>query len=252
MGLLQRLRGARSTGRPTHVVPLGLSCRVAYQVRSYFASATAHPFDWWLTPIQGLTSYLANPEPQRVFGDGALAALELDGRISTIVAPEFGFQLYHDFPRHDVGRPPRAVVPDWRLHVAEARERHARRLERLLALNRRGNRLLFVRDRLDVEGGAGNASPTRALAQLAQILIERWPQAEVELLVINAPRLPPDLPAADRLPRLVRQIDFDDPPGPPPEAWRGEAARWADAFARAGHTRPAPPNGVAPAVGPPD
>jgi hypothetical protein len=241
----ERLFGSRSSIRPTHVVPLGLSCRVAYQVRTYFASPTAHPFDWWLSPIDGLTRYLANPDPERVYGDGALAELAEDGRIATIVAPEFGFQLFHEFPRYDVGRPPRAVVPDWLRHVAEARQRHTRRLERLLALDRRGNRLLFVRDRLGVEAEDGADSSDLAIERLVRLLEGRWSQAEVELLVLN-------VPAAARLSRAVRQVDFEDSPGPPPEAWRGDAQRWAEAFARAGHARPSLPDCVAPAVGPPD
>lgn len=245
----QRLLDARSPKRPTHVIPLGLSCRVAYQVRTYFASQTAHPFDWWVTPLDGLTSYLSDPDPDRVFGEGALAEAWSGGHVTTIVAPELGFQLYHEFPRQDVGLPSRVVASGWRLHVAEARARHSRRLERLLALDRPGERLLFVRDRLDADGGRSCRSPTETIARLSHTLASRWRQCDVELLLLNVP-LPPQLALPGGI--VVRRIDFEDVPGAPPESWRGDPARWADAFSRAGFARRKEANGAGAPVGPPD
>lgn len=246
--------GGRFPFRPTHVVPLGLSCRVAYQARTYFASVTAHPFDWWLTPLDGLANYLADPDPQRIFGEGCLAELTDGGHVTTIVAPEFGFQLFHEFPRRDVGLAARVVDPEWRAHVAEARERHARRLERLLALDRPKNRLLFVRDRADVQGGdePTSAAADRALAALSEALSRHWSRAEVELLLVNVPtaarRWRGGFPPAVGL----QQVSFEDVPGPPPETWRGDSRRWAEAFASAGYPRPSTPSNPPPAVGPPD
>ncbi len=237
-----------SPARPTHVVPLGLSCRVAYQVRTYFGSTTAYPFDWWLTPIDGLTSYLSNPDPERVYGREELAELVVDGQVASVVAPRFGFQLYHEFPRQDVGLPTPVVAPNWREHVAQARARHMQRLERLLALDRRGHRVLFVRDRLDVDGG-GTQAPSASVASLWRTLSRRWSRAKIALLLVNVPETP-----ALVLPRrcAVRRADFEDRPGTPPEAWRGDSTRWAGAFAAAGYPRPDASAGSIPDVGPPN
>ncbi len=222
---LRRLLGSGSPSRPTHVVPLGVSCRVSYQVRANFGSTTAYPFDWWGTPIDGLTRYLSDPDPDRVYGAGALDELVVDGQVTSLIAPEFGFLLYHEFPRRDVGLPMRVVAPDWRAHVAELRARHARRLDRLLALDRRGNRILFVRDRLDIDAGSGAEGAAESVAKLWGALSNRWSRAEIELLVVN-------VPCDRRIPqRGVWWVDFEDVPEDGPEAWRGDSTRWAQAFA---------------------
>jgi hypothetical protein len=221
---LRRLLAVGSPSRPTHVVPLGLSCRVSHQVRTYFRSKTAYPFDWWLTPIDGLISYLSDPNPDRVYGTGALDELVVDGHVTTVVAPEFGFQLYHEFPRHDVGLPTRVVAPRWRDHVQGQRAIHTRRLDRLLALDRKGRRILFVRDRLDVDGkGADRAA--ESVAKLRSVLANHWGRAEVELLLVN-------VPCIDRTPQPgVRWADFEDVREDTPDGWQGNSAGWARAFA---------------------
>lgn len=221
---MRRLFASGSRSGPTHIVPLGVSCRVSYQVRANFGGKTAYPFDWWGTPIDGLTRYLSDPDPDRVFGPGALDEVVVDGHVISLVAPEFGFYLYHEFPRHDVGLPMRVVAPDWRSHVAKLRARHARRLDRMLALDRPGNRLLFVRDRLDIDAGSGAEGAAESVAKLWGALSNRWSRAEIELLVVN-------VPCDRRIPRRgVRWVDFEDVPGDGPEAWRGDSARWAEAF----------------------
>lgn len=243
---IQRFLASGSPFRPTHIVPLGLSCRVTYQVRVYFGSTTAYPFDWWVTPIDGLTRYLSDPNPDRVYGAGALDELVVNGQAITLVAPEFGFQLFHEFPRQDIGLPTRVVAPNWRAHVAEARTRHAQRLDRLLALDRRGHRILFVRDRLDVDGGSGTQTAAESVAKLWRALSNRWSRAEIELLLIN-------VPFDTRLPqRRVRRVNFKDVPGDPPEAWRGDSTRWAQAIASAGYPPQAEVAGTAPPMAPPD
>jgi hypothetical protein len=221
---IRRLLDPTSPSRPTHVVPIGLSCRVSYQVRSYFGSSIAYPFDWWLTPIDSLNSYLSDPDPDRVYGAGALDEVVVDGHVTSVVAPEFGFLLYHEFPREDAGLPTRVVAQGWRDHVPEQRARHARRLERLLALNRPGRRILFVRDRLDVDG-KGAETATESVAKLWSILSNHWSRAEIELLLVNVPC---DARIAHP---CVRWVDFEDVREDSPEGWRGSSAGWVRAFA---------------------
>lgn len=221
---IRRLLVSESPSRPTHVVPLGLSCRVSHQVRAYFGSTTAYPFDWWFTPIDGLIRYLSDPDPDRVFSPGALDELVVDGHVNTVVAPEFGFLLFHEFPRQNIGLPATVVAPDWRDHIPKLRARHARRLDRLLALDRPGRRILFVRDRLDVDGKGAEAA-AESVARLWSTLSSRWCRAEIELLLVN-------IPCDVRIPQPgVRWVDFEDVPGDTPEGWRGDSTGWARAFA---------------------
>jgi hypothetical protein len=220
---LRHLLASASSSRPTHVVPIGLSCRVSAQVRDHFRSTIAYPFDWWLTPIDSLNSYLSNPDPDRVYGAGALDEVVENGHVTSVVAPEFGFLLYHEFPRHDVGLPTSVVAPGWRDHVPRARAQHVRRLDRLLALDRPGRRILFVRDRLDVDG-KGTDGAAESVAKLWSTLSSRWSRAEIELLLVN-------VPCEVRTPEpRVRWADFEDVRGDDAEGWRGNSAGWARAF----------------------
>ena len=222
---IRRLLGSGSPSRPTHVVPLGVSCRVSYQVRAYFGSSSGLSVRLVGDADRRVDPLSVRPGPDRVYGTGALDELVVDGQVTSVVAPEFGFRLFHEFPRQDVGLPMRVVAPDWRAHVAELRARHARRLDRLLALDRRGQRILFVRDRLDIGGGSGAEVAAESVAKLWRALSNRWSRAEIELLLVNVPCDP-------RIPqRGVRWVDFEDVPGDRPEAWRGDSTRWARAFA---------------------
>jgi len=208
----------------THVVPLGLSCRVTHHVRRYFGIGIAYPFDWWISPLPGLASYLADPDPDRIYAPGCLEEMHVDGRAAAIRNVEFGIELYHEFPRTRVcveGREVSVVAPDWRDYVAAARQKHAARLKRLLAIDRPGNRILFVRNKYDADGvGRANA---RELAALTEQLRARWPAADVELLLVN-------VPVQGRLPRGVRSVTFQDLPGPPPDEWHGSSELWRAAF----------------------
>ena len=223
----------------THVVPLGLSCRVTYQVRAYFRSGERYPFDWWTTPLEGIARYLRDPDPARIFAEGALEEQLEDGWVRSIVSSEFGFELFHEFTRRKEAPAMRVVSPDWRGQVPSVRARHVARLERLLGLNRTGNRILFVRHRVDAADEGARAPDN--VAGLWQALLGLWPAAEIELLLVNVP--PFDPPS-----RRVRRLAFDDPPGPPPESWRGDDWRWAAGLASAGLV---PPRGLPPLKRPP-
>ena len=232
---IRRLLVSELSSRPTHVVPIGLSCRVSYQVRTYFGSTTAYPFDWWLTPIDGLTRYLSDPDPDRVYGAGALEELVVGGHVTTVVAPEFGFQLYHEFPRQDVGLPTSVVAPGWRDRVSKQRVVHARRLDRLLALNRPDRRILFVRDRLDTDGKSDDAA-AESVAKLWSTLASRWSRAVIELLLVY-------VPCDVRTPEpRIRWASFEDVRGDTAEGWHGNSAGWTRAFTSLHVTTPNAPD----------
>lgn len=206
-------------------MPLGLSCRVTYQVRVHFRSGERHPFDWWVTSLDGITRYLRDPDPGRIFAAGALEEQLEEGWIRSIVSSEFGFELFHDFTRRKEAPAMRIVSPGWREQVPAVRARHEAVMERLLGLNRAGERILFVRDRLGAGDDADRAPG--GVAGLWQALLGTWPRADIALLLVNVP--PFDPPS-----RRVMRLAFDDPPGPPPESWRGDNHRWAAGFASLG------------------
>jgi len=234
----------------THVVPLGLSCRVTYQVRAYFGTGIAYPFDWWISPLAGLTEYLADLDPRRIYAPEALEELVENGRVTAIQTRESGIQLFHELPRYRDASDVSVVSPGWQGHLAAAAEKHTHRLKRLKALNRKGNRILFVRHKRDVEPQPENDEdaeddPSPLIARLWDTLRGQWSEAEVHLLLIN-------LPGASRPVDRVLSLHFDDPPGPPPESWRGETARWTAALSSLGL---APLNASEPGMGhpsPPD
>jgi hypothetical protein len=227
--------------RPTHVVPLGCSCRVTHQARTYFGSVESYPFDWWISPLDGIARYLEDPDPALIFADGCLHEVRgTHGEVASIYSPDFGFQLLHEFPRRvEQAGPPEvtAVVPDWRRQVDAAAARHVRRLARLQALDRRGRRILFVRDHLSPDPDDAR-DPRPAVEHLWTVLQRRFPLADVALLLVNL-RLPEPLSPP------ILAVDFVDPAGTGPDAWKGDPARWSAAFASAGFARRR--RGVAPA-----
>ena len=222
----------------THVVPLGLSCRVTWQVRRHFQTEVTHPFDWWISPLYGLARYLDALDPNLIFGAGALVEQVAGGHVQSIVSREFGFSLFHDFPRVQVGAPMRVVSPAWRDHVGEARTRHERRLQRLRALDAPGNRILFVRHKPDPDADIGRTR--RDLEQLDRALVRGWPKAEVWLLLVN-------LPAHTATASRVLTMTLPDTAGPDAEAWRGSDTEWSAALGEIGLFRaPERPDFVSP------
>lgn len=205
----------------THVVPLGLSCRVTYQMRTYFRSDSAYPFDWWLSSMDGITRYLKDPDPDRIFSENCLNEQVEDGWIHSIVSRAFGFQLFHEFPRQKETPAMRVVAPNWRDHIAAARSKHYVRLRRLLDLDRPGNRILFVRHKLDA--GDDKEQLQSRVEDLWYTLKAGWQHADIRLLLVNVPWFKPPC-------QQVLRLEFDDPPGPPPESWRGDEKRWATAL----------------------
>jgi hypothetical protein len=224
--------------RFTHVVPLGVSCRVTHQVRTYFGVGDAYPFDWWICPADGVARYLERPEPALVYGPGALAEMRgAHGEVETIRSVAYDFRLFHEFPR---AAPPAAggVAPGWEAHTPIAAARHAERLARLLALDRPGNTILFVRHRHGI-AREDPADPEPVVERLWRALCTRYRAADIVLALINLGlRTSPS--------RRVVAVDFDDPPGPPPDEWRGDARAWSAALGSLGFRPCGTPTAVPP------
>jgi hypothetical protein len=233
LGSARSLVGGLIGRRFSHVVPLGASCRVTWQLRTFFRDGRAYPFDWWASTVDGLAAYLSVMDPARIYGDGGLEELVVDGRVTTIRSREFGFQLFHEFPRHRDVSGASAVSPGWEAHVAAAAQRHTHRLERLRGLDRTGNRILFVRHKYAYEPGPAG-DPAASVARLLAALEAGWSRARFTLLLIN-------FPEGYTPPAGVLSVRFDDPPGPAPEEWRGDGERWEAAFRSLGLSLDASP-----------
>lgn len=208
----------------SHVVPLGLSCRVTHQLRSFSGIGVAYPFDWWISPLSGLTRYLADPDPDRIYAPSRLEEVRGDGLLKAIRSIEFGIELFHEFPRIRIpvnGVEVSVVAPDWATHIGAAREKHAARLQRLLATDKPGNRILFVRHRYDAD--LPDPAPGAGILALHSALRVQWSTAQIELLLVN-------VPSDGRLPRGVRSVTIEDLPGPPGQEWRGDGAPWQAAL----------------------
>jgi hypothetical protein len=229
------------------VVPLGISCRVTYQVRVCFGSWKVYPFDWWITPLAGLSRYLAAPDVGRLYASAALEEMVTDGEVSAIRSTAYGFQLFHEFPRRPGANKLATVAPGWRDHIAAAAARHEERLRRLLRLDRAGNRILFVRHRFGGEAGVESGEePGAAVAALWDALRSRWRAADIRLLLVNFGPIGP-------LPDGALRLDFEELPGPPREAWRGADDQWKKNFSSRGLAlRPRPRIHLKRSPGPPD
>jgi hypothetical protein len=222
---------ARLRGRSTHVVSLGLDCRVAHQARDFFGTTASQPFDWWISPLHGVASYLERPDPALIYGDGRLVELRgPGGELHAIASHAFGFRLFHEFPRERQvmadGTEVSVVAPGWQQHVPAAAARHAERLARLRALDHPRSRIVFLRDRLGPDPD-DRSDPRPAVDRLWRALRTRYRAADVTLVLLN-------LRIRETPSSRVVAVDFHDPPGEGPEAWKGDAARWSSAFASLG------------------
>lgn len=208
----------------THIVPLGLSCRLTHQVRRFFGTGIAYPFDWWISPLPGLARYLADPDPERIYSRDRLEEMNVDGRVVAIRSVEFGIELFHEFPRTRSvvgGNEVSVVAADWPDHVSAARDKHSTRLQRLLDADQPGNRILFIRHKAGAD--AASLAEADAVGALRDILRARWPAARVELMLVN-------VPVRGSLPAGIRSISFEDRPGSAAEEWQGDSERWAASF----------------------
>ena len=165
----------------------------------------------------GIARYLADPDPYRIYAPSRLEEVREDGRVKAIRSIDFGIELFHEFPRVRIpvnGVEVSVVAPDWAAHIGAAREKHAVRLRRLLATDKPGNRILFVRHRYDAD--LPDPAPCAGILALHSALRVHWSNAQFELLLVN-------VPSDGRLPTGVRSVTIEDVPGPPGNEWQGTA-----------------------------
>lgn len=126
----------------THIVSLGPRCATTYNLRRHYDFASAYPFDWWITPANGLLAFIRRMDVDWIYDP---RNLELpDGKRSVRHAPT-GILLHHEFPR-DATHPDRPVLDDFRDRLDGPRERTQHLLDKFRGLNRSGNCVVFIRE----------------------------------------------------------------------------------------------------------
>ena len=131
----------------SHIVSLGRRCATSHNLRRYFNYGEGFPFDWWITPFEGLLQVLERPDVDWLY-DPSLMRLT-DARRSVRHTPS-GILFHHEFAREqgaprELGESP-PVREDFLEHLATPRARTAHLLRKFLALNESGNRILFIRE----------------------------------------------------------------------------------------------------------
>lgn len=161
----------------THIVSLGPRCATAYNLRRYFGFGDAFPFDWWITPHDGLVGFLGDPDLDTLYDPQRLEAAQ---ERATVRHAELGILLHHEFPR-DAAAPGRPVVAGWKALLAQPRRRSAHLLDKLLGLDRAGLRIAFVRE-------AGTCDDTEPIAARLAALFPRahWTLAAIPIVPVPA------------------------------------------------------------------
>ena len=127
----------------TQIVSLGMRCATAYNLRRHFHFRTAFPFDWWVTPLEGLNALLSIS--LNIDAIYASQNLELTEKAKSVRHKASDVRLHHEFPRQVavIGAP---VRQNFLQHVEKPRLRTQHLVDRFLALNDARERILFVRE----------------------------------------------------------------------------------------------------------
>jgi hypothetical protein len=208
-----------------HIVSLGHRCRVAYNLRRAFGFEMAYPFDWWVTPLRGLSAFLHDPSVSRLYDPALLEPLTDEDGIRAIRNVHFGIRLDHEFPRGSDGK----VQDDWRDHIEGPRSRTKYLVRRLMDIPA-GSRALFVHASTEVENRRAGEAFEPLIRGVHQRLERLFPQVELSLLLIDPPA-PIEAPG-------VTSLSIDDP-GP---YWHGTPELWTERLLGLGfaHANPRP------------
>jgi hypothetical protein len=184
-----------------HIVSLGSSCRVAFNLRRHYDFGKAFPFDWWITPPAGLIRALEDiaAGDERRLIDPDVLAVRGKGKRASVVNTRYDIIMPHDFPRDD-----------WRKGHADACSRTQKLVDDLRALS--GSIAFFYRFSANLESGA---DMRRAILSAVRRLFP-----ECLMVFVNCPH------ADDgALTLQVTEADDDN------TDWRGDPKAWDRALA---------------------
>lgn len=124
----------------SQAISIGPRCMTAYQVRRYFGHGETWPFDWWITPLDGLLAILERFDPEWIFDADNLEVV--DGGYCVMHTPT-GVRLNHEFPRVGQDGP---IVKHWREHIATRLHRAEYIFDKFRRLDDPNETILFVRE----------------------------------------------------------------------------------------------------------
>jgi hypothetical protein len=195
----------------THIVSLGGSCRLAYNLRLYFKFTQAWPFDWFVAPLESVALMLADPDPvAKLYDPQYLEPVTRNGGSGIVNVRNTAFRIGMN---HDFMRSGGFVTPDFLDYLEKPRERQTHLFGKLDALRDDPDaRVLLVHyfTPSDIE----RTRPARAVQQLETI--RRAFGGRADILLINAPF------PAERVMHL-RIDETQEGEGP----WQGDTALWA-------------------------
>jgi hypothetical protein len=83
---------------PDLVFSLGPNCRNTWNLRHYFESDRAYPFDWWITPVKSMIALLDRDRPFHVAAED-LVVTTPEGGTNTVYNRRLNLLHHHDFDR---------------------------------------------------------------------------------------------------------------------------------------------------------
>jgi hypothetical protein len=83
---------------PDLVFSLGPNCRNTWNLRHYFESDRAYPFDWWITPVKSMIALLDRDRPFQVAAED-LVVTAPEGGTNSVYNRRLNLLHHHDFDR---------------------------------------------------------------------------------------------------------------------------------------------------------
>jgi len=159
-----------------HIVSLGYRCRTSHRLREHFGHSTAFPFDWWITPIEGLIRFLDDWDVDRLYRPDQLRVHHKLFQKAWVENREYGFRLVHEFTRNRWRLATRQFLDE----APQVKARTAHLMAKFDELDSKRRRVLFVRNvSLREEGDAAGCEALR------QAVLRRVPRADPEFLLIS-------------------------------------------------------------------
>jgi hypothetical protein len=190
------------------VVSLGRACDIAYQIRRHFGQTEAYPFDWLITPIDGLIKII------RSDFSGFLDRDQLIVKDGQVVHRDTDVIFVHDFEEAEVDK-----LDELLPAIAE---KYARRIDRWRKVIHSHEPILFVRGSQSVGNGILADEDARSIYRA---LSKTYPRADIHLLAQNTPESHIETKSHGR-------IHMANVPMPTPFTWSGDDAAWSDVFQR--------------------
>lgn len=154
----------------THIVSLGEACANAYNLRRYYNFGGAFPFDWWVSDAEGLVRFLESPSIEFLYDVNRLTLSQTNDSVRN---HDFNFIFQHEF-KHDWSLPGHPIRADWTTNIEKPAQRSEALLNKFLALNANGNRVVFIRN--------GKTSP-KIIASLEKLFpLPEWTFVHIDYI----------------------------------------------------------------------